>query len=123
MKQSPLPQKIYLKDYQAPGFSVEELELHFILNEDVTRVRSALQLKHGGAESDLWLDGEDLKLVSVHANGTVPRYELTDSGMRIFSLPENCRLEIETEIKPQENTALEGLYKSNGVFCTQCEAQ
>lgn len=30
---------------------------------------------------------------------------------------------MQVDIKPQENTSLEGLYKSSGNFCTQCEAE
>lgn len=123
MKKSQTPQKVYLKDYQAPYFSVENLELHFILNEDFTRVRSHISLKKIGPSSDLFLDGEDLKLISIQINGETPRYELVENGLQLFSLPDQFELQIETELKPQENTSLEGLYKSNGVFCTQCEAQ
>ncbi|MEZ0393035.1 MAG: aminopeptidase N [Pseudobdellovibrionaceae bacterium] len=123
MQKSQTPQKIYLKDYQAPNFSIENLELFFNLNEDVTHVQSRMALRKTGSESDLWLDGENLKLISVKVNGSTPRFEIREGGLQIFDLPDQFTLEIETEIKPQENTALEGLYKSNGAFCTQCEAQ
>jgi aminopeptidase N len=33
------------------------------------------------------------------------------------------RLTIDTRISPSTNTALMGLYRSNGVYCTQCEAE
>lgn len=117
------PQKIYLKDYQAPNFSVENLELFFNLNEDTSRVQSKIHLKKQSGSSDLFLDGESLKLISITVDGKTPKYDLQEDGLKIYSLPDQCVLEIETELKPQENTSLEGLYKSNGVFCTQCEAQ
>jgi aminopeptidase N len=123
MQKPQTPQKIYLKDYRAPDFSVENLALGFILNEDVTRVQSTMNLVKTGSATELWLDGEDLKLISVTVNGHTPRHETSQEGLRLFDLPEKFELKIETEIKPQENTSLEGLYKSNGVFCTQCEAQ
>ena len=50
-------------------------------------------------------------------------YELDEQGLRIAQVPERFVLESEVEIAPQENTALEGLYQSNGMYCTQCEAE
>jgi len=127
MQKSQTPQKVYLKDYQAPDFSIENLELFFNLNEEATRVQSRMNLKKVGStvssSSDLFLDGEDIKLVSVLVNGQVPKHELVGNGLKLFSLPDQFELQIETEITPQLNTSLEGLYKSKGVFCTQCEAQ
>lgn len=123
MQKAQTPQKVYLKDYQAPGFSVQNLELFFNLNEDSTRVQSQMNMLKTGSSSELFLDGEDLKLVSVKVNGEPAKHELVENGLKLFNLPDQFKLEIETEIKPQENTSLEGLYKSNGVFTTQCEAQ
>ncbi len=51
------------------------------------------------------------------------RYRVDDEGLTIFQVPDQFTLESEVLIKPQENTALEGLYKSGGMFCTQCEAE
>ena len=118
-----MPQKIYLKDYRAPDFAVDQMELDFILNEEHTRVLSKIKMRQTGKDADLWLDGEDLKLISVQVDGQTPKYEQLKNGLKISNLPASFLLQIETEIKPQENTSLEGLYKSNGVFCTQCEAQ
>ncbi len=123
MQKSQTPQKIYLKDYQSPNHRLDSVGLEFILNEDISRVRSQLMFTRTGPGSDLWLDGEDLHLVSVLVNGQTPNYEVSHTGLRIFNLPDQFEVKIETELKPQENTSLEGLYKSNGVFCTQCEAQ
>jgi aminopeptidase N len=117
------PQKVYLKDYRAPDFSIEKLELDFILTEDITRVISSMLMQKTGTSRELFLEGEDLKLVSVLVDGHTPPFEVSKSGLKISGLPEKFELKIETELKPQENTSLEGLYKSNGVFCTQCEAQ
>lgn len=38
-------------------------------------------------------------------------------------LPESFTFAAEVEIDPEANTALEGLYLSGGMFCTQCEAE
>ncbi len=118
-------QKIYLKDYKAPSFSVQSLNLDFVLNEDVCRVMAKshwLRLAPGPLE----LNGEDLKLVSIKLNGqtlTPADYQLSSEMLTISSVPDSFTLEVETELQPQNNTSLEGLYKSNGIFCTQCEAQ
>jgi aminopeptidase N len=123
MQKAETPQKIYLKDYRAPDFSIDKLELDFVLNEDFSRVRSTMTVRKQTPGADLWLDGEDLKLISVLVNGAKPTYEVSNTGLKIIAPPNAFELKIETELKPQENTSLEGLYKSNGVFCTQCEAE
>ena len=61
--------------------------------------------------------------MSITVDGEVPRYELKPQGLTIYSVPDHFKLKIHTRMKPQENTSLEGLYLSNGVFCTQCEPQ
>jgi len=119
-------EKIYLKDYKAPAFSVDSVHLDFNLNEDFCRVVTKSQMKQLEAGSALHLNGEDLKLVSVKINGQAlspSQYQLTAEEMIIPTVPATFTLEIETELEPQNNTSLEGLYKSSGIFCTQCEAQ
>lgn len=120
------PQKIYLKDYTKPAFQISNAVLHFNLHEDVTQVRqrSTYHMKDGA--QDLWLDGEQLTLKRLALNGkelSASEYRVQEKGLKILKVPESFELEIETELKPQLNTSLEGLYKSNSVFCTQCEAQ
>lgn len=117
------PKKILLKDYLAPAFAIESYYLDFNLGEETTRVLSRAQFIKTGHERNLCLEGEDLKLLSLTLNGSTPRYELNKNGLILFDVPEKFVLQIETELKPQENSSLEGLYKSNGIFCTQCEAQ
>ncbi|MGZ5279201.1 MAG: hypothetical protein ACXWC9_04625, partial [Pseudobdellovibrionaceae bacterium] len=83
MQKAETPQKIYLKDYRAPDFSIDKLELDFVLEEDFSRVRSTMTVRKQMAGSDLWLDGEDLKLISVLVNGVKPTYELSKTGLKI----------------------------------------
>jgi aminopeptidase N len=69
--------------------------------------------------------GQELDLISIHIDGKLidkNNYMLTDETLRI-SVPDQCVFECVTKIKPQENTSLEGLYKSSGMYCTQCEAE
>lgn len=119
-----MPEKVYLKDYQAPPFAVDSLHLDFILQDDFCRVLSTAKFsKKNSGTNDLFLDGEELELVSVLLNNQTPKYELTKSGLLIKDVPDSFELKIETKLKPQDNTSLEGLYKSGKSFCTQCEAQ
>ncbi|MEK2688197.1 aminopeptidase N [Bdellovibrio sp. GT3] len=119
-------EKIYLKDYKAPAFSVESVHLDFILNEDFCRVIAKSKIKTVTAGVPLQLNGEELKLVSVKINDKVlstADYSVNAEELTIPNVPAEFVLEIETQLEPQNNTSLEGLYKSNGIFCTQCEAQ
>jgi len=116
--------KIFLKDYQAPDFEISSIELFFDLFEDFCRVQSKLQIKKLNKKAnDLFLDGEDLELVKIELNNTLPKYEVQTYGLKVLNVPEEFTLEIETKIKPAENTTLSGLYKSGDIFVTQCEAQ
>jgi aminopeptidase N len=72
------------------------------------------------------LNGQDLELLSLTVDG-VPvnsdSYELVDETLLLRGLPGNGVLESSVRIRPQDNTSLEGLYRSRGLFCTQCEAE
>ncbi len=121
------PETIYLKDYQPAPFQIDEVQLYFNLGEDETLVTSILNMRRLGDNSaSLCLDGQELELVSIKLDAeTLPaqRYEIEKESLTITDLPEQFELEIQTRIKPQLNTSLEGLYKSSGNFCTQCEAE
>ena len=128
MKDS-LPKVIYLKDYQLPAYDVSTIELTFSLNEEYTLVSSKVAYRkrsNSNSQSTLELYGEELELVGIRLDGTALKeeeYELTEDGMILSDMPENFSLEIDTRIYPEKNTSLEGLYKSSGNYCTQCEAQ
>jgi aminopeptidase N len=121
-------QTVCLKDYQVPDFLIEQVDLTFELGEEITRVYSILKLnKQASNESrPLILMGEDLELGEVKVDNRLlasNAYEVTESTLTVFEVPSSFTLEIETFIKPQKNFSLEGLYKSSGNFCTQCEAE
>jgi len=118
----------YLKDYQAPDYKVEQVELDFQLFEDGALVVNKMLLVRQPTSSSeaLYLNGEDLELRSILVDGTLldaENYDCDEQGLTIQGLPGQCSLEIHTWIKPQENKRLEGLYKSSTMFCTQCEAE
>ena len=119
------PQAIYLADYEAPNFSVECVELAFDLHEEDTIVRAALSLRRQ-ASGPLILDGEDLALESISIDGNAlppDAYTVSPSSLTIPNVPDEFTLRTDVRIQPQNNTKLEGLYKSSGNFCTQCEAE
>lgn len=123
------PATVLLKDYRKPDFLIKTVDLTVELGEEITRVTSELRLERNTPGiPDITLNGAHLDLVSIALNGTLlaaESYEKTDKHLRL-DIPldmQDFRLTIVTDLKPQENTALEGLYKSSGNFCTQCEAQ
>jgi aminopeptidase N len=124
------PHAIYLKDYEAPAFRIEQVELAFDLDPAATRVRAKLSVVRDRQGAPLVLDGEKMELVSVAVDGrtlSAEEFEQTDSSLTISAIADKVgtRAEVETEvvINPSTNTALEGLYMSNGRFYTQCEAE
>jgi aminopeptidase N len=121
------PRTIQLADYKAPDFRIETVHLDFALDPNATRVTSKLVIVRKGAPgAALRLDGEEQKLLSVTLNGrtlTPTDYTLAAKSLTIASVPDRFTLEITSEIAPAANTALEGLYQSGGMFCTQCEPE
>ncbi|RTR03901.1 aminopeptidase N [Halomonas nitroreducens] len=123
------PQPIYLSDYRPPAYRVTHTELTFDLDPAATRVKARLHLERHPerqAGEPLELDGEQLALKAIAIDGQSlgeDEYTLTERGLRVEQVPERFRLDTEVEIAPKDNTALEGLYQSSGMFCTQCEAE
>lgn len=121
---------VFLSDYQPPAFLVETVHLDFTLEACATLVNSRLHLKrnpeHADPKAPLWLDGSALELLSlaIDSKPLAPdAYHVSERGLDIPNVPDDFVLEISVRINPQGNTALEGLYMSHGMLCTQCEAQ
>ncbi|GAA69699.1 aminopeptidase N [Pseudoalteromonas sp. BSi20429] len=125
MTESSKPQAQYLKDYKAPDFLIDHTELTFDLQPLSTKVSSLLTLTRvGDKKAPLVLDGIDLRLLSLSIDTVdITDYEIIGEQLIINNLPDSCQLSIVTEISPETNTSLEGLYLSGGAYCTQCEAQ
>ena len=119
----------FLRDYERPQYLVPNVELDFILNEDFTVVKSKLSVvRAANTTGDFDLDGENLDLQSLCIDGkplTGADYTVKDSVLTIphSLVPDKCELTAVVHIKPQDNLQLSGLYKSSGMFCTQCEAE
>ena len=118
----------YLKDYRAPDFGITETRLEFHLDAAGTRVKSVLQFERTTSDrgAALVLDGIELKLIELRLDGEMLQpgdYRLGAETLTIESVPDRFELRCEVEIDAAANTRLEGLYLSNGNFCTQCEAE
>ena len=121
---------IYRTDYAPPDYLVDTVDLRFELGEETTLVTARLTMRanHDPAAGPrpLVLDGRRLVLKGLNLDGSpLPpdRYLLTADGLTLPAVPASFVLEIVTELRPQENSFLEGLYRSAGMFCTQCEAE
>ncbi|NVC30180.1 aminopeptidase N [Vibrio parahaemolyticus] len=121
---SQAPQAKYRKDYQAPSHTITDIDLTFDLYDNDTIVTALSKVVQKGESTTLDLDGEGLELRSVKVNGEDwAHHEVKEASLVLSDLPAEFELEIITKIDPEANTALEGLYKSGGAFCTQCEAE
>ena len=119
------PATIYLKDYQPFTHLVDSVHLTFRLAPSATRVLSRIAFRPDpeAPARPFHLDGEGLTLISARIDGKEVTPEITPTGL-ICEVPDAPFLwEAEVEIDPASNTALEGLYRSNGMYCTQCEAE
>ncbi|NMZ26261.1 aminopeptidase N [Pseudomonas protegens] len=124
------PKMIYLKDYQAPEYLIDETHLTFELFEDHSLVHAQLVMRRNPARGaglpPLVLDGQQLELLSVSLSDqalSASDYQLDDSHLTLHPTSASFTLDTSVRIHPESNTALEGLYKSSGMFCTQCEAE
>ncbi|WP_404939713.1 aminopeptidase N [Pseudomonas sp. JDS08PS003] len=124
------PKMIYLKDYQAPEYLIDETHLTFELFEDHSLVHAQLVMRRNPARGaglpPLVLDGQQLELLSVSLADqqlSADDYQLDDSHLTLHPTSASFTLDTSVKIHPESNTALEGLYKSSGMFCTQCEAE
>ena len=124
------PKMIYLKDYQAPEYLIDETHLTFELFEDHSLVHAQLLMRRNPARGaglpPLVLDGQQLELLSVKLADQdlgATDYQLSDSHLTLHPASERFTVDTSVRIHPETNTALEGLYKSGGMFCTQCEAE
>ncbi|MYB34736.1 MAG: aminopeptidase N, partial [Gammaproteobacteria bacterium] len=124
---SAVPTTVHLSDYTPPAFVIEQSRLVFQLGFSSTRVEAThhVQRNHGSS-GPLELNYDQLEIVSIEIDGhelSDSDYEAKDNLLAIRDVPDRFQLTITCRIRPQENTALEGLYKSRNILCTQCEAE
>ena len=122
----PAVKTIFRKNYQPSSFRIDSTELCFNLFDEYAFVTNRMNIQNIDIEQPLFLNGEELELVSIKIDKEILEeacYELTTQGLIIHQTAEQFELEIVTKIYPQKNTQLSGLYRSNALFCTQCEAE
>ena len=126
----PQPRVTRLADYRPPAFLVDTVALRFELGDESTLVHSRLEIRrnerHGVDGAPLILNGQGLALVSLALDGRpldATEYQCDAETLRMTHVPDQFVLESTVRIEPQKNTALEGLYRSRGMFCTQCEPE
>ena len=124
------PQTIYLKDYRPPQFLIDTVDLNIDLAEEWTTVKAELSLRRNPDSTEssntLMLDGQKMELMAVSLDNvelTQEQYQVDESQLTITDVPDKFVLSTEVRIQPQNNTELEGLYKSSKMFCTQCESE
>ena len=122
------PKPIRLKSYRPPAWLIDRVDLDIVLHETRTEVRSRLSIRPAdtGVAEPLRFDGEQIQLAALALDRRAlgPRdYTLTDTSLTIHAPPSRrFTLDVGTIVDPSRNTALQGLYRSRGVYCTQCEA-
>ncbi|HKJ65933.1 MAG TPA: aminopeptidase N [Desulfopila sp.] len=121
---------IYRKDYTPSSYLVESIDLLFRLNPGRTEVEATsvfnANIGHGAERIPLCLNGERLTLKALEMDGRslLPaQYRVEEKRLVIHDPPQRFTLKVTTEISPEDNTALSGLYKSGSTYCTQCEAE
>jgi aminopeptidase N len=125
------PKAIELSEYQVPPYLISTTELHVDLNEDESLVTSTLAFTKNpeskSGSTDLVLNGSanlDTRVIKIDGRELLSNeYNIDGDFLTLFGAPTSFSLETIVAVKPQENTALEGLYKSGDMFCTQCEAE
>ncbi|MDO5091050.1 MAG: aminopeptidase N [Cardiobacteriaceae bacterium] len=128
---------VKLAEYTPPAFTTDHHELHFTLNDGGVLLRHTQNFRRIEPKEDeigwrreqvrdLVLDGEGLDLQAIRVDGeTLPAdaYRYENNQLTLFNVADSFTLETEVQLQPDANRELSGLYRSNGIYCTQCEAQ
>ena len=121
------PEPVRLADYRPFPFDVKETHLHFDIGDGATTVVCDIAVERRGEASEpLRLNGADVALERLAVDGrqlTDNEYAIDGETLTLFDVPDACQVQVATRIEPEKNSALEGLYKSGSMFCTQCEAE
>ena len=125
------PRPILLKEYRPSAYLIDKVDLNIILDPERTEVDARLAIRRNAAQGvphgPLRLDGEHLELSRIAIAGkdiAADAYIVDDTGLTLLETPEDpFVLELTTFINPEANTALQGIYRSRGVYCSQCEAE
>ncbi len=119
---------VYRKNYRPYTHSIDSVSLDFVLDPDSTIVTNRMMVTplRGAATTDLVLDADELffeKLLIDGQPAAADRYEVSPKHLRIKRIAQQCEITIVNRFSPEANTALSGIYMSNGAFMSQCEAE
>ncbi|MFW2348759.1 aminopeptidase N [Qipengyuania sp.] len=121
------PPEIRREDYTPFPWLVPTIRIDFELGLEKTRVVATLDVRRNSAGEPspaIRLNGDGIELVSLKCDGAEGADRMMDGGDLVVTLEgDEHTLEIVTEIDPSANSQLMGLYASNGMLCTQCEAE
>ncbi len=131
MKENNAPKTIRLTDYAEPDYLIDETHLNVVIHDDHSLVTAQLHMRLNPKVKDasgraLQLVGADLQLLGLALDDqslSDTQYQIAEETLTIPQVPDQFVLTVESRIEPHLNTSLEGLYLSNGMFCTQCEAE
>ena len=120
-----------IEDYQPSDYLIPETKLTFELQPEATIVTAQFQFeRRKGVEAGtpLVLDGDELSLVRLELDGRpvdASGYQVSPQQLVLTTPPasERFTLTVVTQLDPSRNSTLMGLYRSNGVYCTQCEPE
>ena len=119
---------IKLEDYKLFDYEIPSIFLDFIIEEKRVLVKTELKVnKKNSNTTTLILDGIDILVKKIYLDESLLEekyYSINKNSLLIKSIfKENFTLKIEGSIKPKENFSLLGMYESNGIITTQCEAE
>jgi aminopeptidase N len=121
-----VPVTIHRGDYRPPEWQIPDIALAFALGIDETRISAALSVvRQADAPVPLTLRGDGLTPLAVRVDGEGWNDWRMDGPDLIVDLGDRTAavVEVDTAINPAANTQLMGLYASNSMLCTQCEAE
>ena len=136
--------EVRLEDYCPPPFLVDRIDLDFDLAAAESLVTSTMELRRApgtAPDAPLVLDGTELELIDIAFEGRTlsgNEYGFDENGGLVLPASFFARerrgagtadpyapfsLRVRTRVYPERNTGYKGLYASNGILCTQCEAE
>ena len=126
--QNNISRYVKLEDYKVFDYEIPEIFLDFVIMKNAVNVTTKLKLvKKNKNTRNLILDGTDILIKKIFIDDLLlgkKYYKQQKNNLRIENInKDNFLLEIEGIIKPKENTSLLGMYESNGIITTQCEAE
>ena len=117
-----------LDDYKPLNFKIPEIHLNFVINSEEVQVISKFTLiKNNSEPEDLKFKGENICLKCIYLDNQKlndSEFEIIENDLILYAVKnKNINLEIECSIKPKDNSSLLGMYESNNIITTQCEAE